>query len=262
MHSKLLGSILALAAVASDLACNRCGPDTVPQGAATLTWSITMADQRVTCAHAGATSVSLALHNRASGEDTSSAFACTDPQGTTSPLPVGTYDATITLRAVDGAPVATAPMQAAIPITLGQVTTLRPAMFAASDLGNLVLSLVTLEAASNCQPRSDGGAGTTGHVIELTHAAGGCAPVMFRRMRGETQVGTYTVDCSSPQVAPCIERDETLHALGLEPGPYAISVSALAATRQCGSGDDVVLIPANVSVIKPIQIAHVQNVGC
>jgi hypothetical protein len=155
---------------------------------------------------------------------------------------------------------ATAPTQAAI--AGGQVTTLQPETFAANDLGGLVLSIAPLRTAATCLPHDQGGQGITGHVIELTHAAGGCAAVTFTRMRGTMQVGTYTVTCSAPQVAPCIERDETLEAIGIAPGPYAISVSALTGPLQCGSGEDVVLVPANASAIKPIQIAIVRNFGC
>jgi hypothetical protein len=143
-----------------------------------------------------------------------------------------------------------------------QVTALQPETFAANDLGGLVLSIAPLRTGPTCLPHDQGGQGMTGHAVELLHAAGGCAAVTFKRMRGSMQVGTYTVTCSAPQVAPCIERDETLEAIGIAPGPYAISVSALGGTLQCGSGEDVVLVPANASAIKPIQIAPVRNFGC
>jgi len=184
-------------------------------------------------------------------------------QATTAPLPAGTYDATLALHAADGGTMATAPLQAAITIAAGQVAPLQPETFAADNrLGGLVLSIVPLTTSPTCLPRDQGGQGITGHVVELLHAAGGCAAVTFKRMRGSMQVGTYTVDCSAPQVAPCIERNETLEGIDSAPGPYAVSVSALSGTVQCGSGEDVVLVPANGSVGKPIQIAPVHNFGC
>jgi hypothetical protein len=262
MRSKLLCSFAALVALTSSSACGSCGPDPVARGSMSASWSITTAGSITTCARVGATSVSLRLHNRTSGEDTASSFACPAAQGTTSPLPAGTYDATLALHAGDGVTIATAPMQAAITITAGQVTPLRPVAFAADDLGILVLSIAPLRTAPTCLPHDQGGQGITGHVIELLHAAGGCAAVTFRRMRGSMQVGTYTVNCSAPQVAPCIERDETLHSIDIAPGAYAVSVSALGGTLQCGSGEDVVLVPANGSAGKPIQIAPVHNFGC
>ena len=265
MHSKLLCSIAALVALTSSSACGNCSPVPVPvaRGSASASWSITTAGNVTTCARAGAAAVSLLLHSRASGEDTLTSFACTDMQATTAPLPAGTYDATLALHAADGGTMATAPLQAAITIAAGQVAPLQPETFAADNrLGGLVLSIVPLTTSPTCLPRDQGGQGITGHVVELLHAAGGCAAVTFKRMRGSMQVGTYTVDCSAPQVAPCIERNETLEGIDSAPGPYAVSVSALSGTVQCGSGEDVVLVPANASVGKPIQIAPVRNFGC
>jgi hypothetical protein len=264
MHSKLC-SLAVLVALTSSSACGSCGPVPVPvaRGSASAAWSITTAGNVTTCARVGATSVSLLLHNRARGDDTLTSFACTDTQATTAPLPAGTYDATLALHASDGVTMTTAPLQAAITIAAGQVTALQPETFAADNrLGGLVLSIAPLTTAPTCLPRDQGGQGITGHVVELLHAAGGCAPVTFKRMRGSLQVGTYTVDCTAPQVAPCIERNETLQAIDSAPGPYAVSVSALAGTVQCGSGEDVVLVPANASATRPIQIAPVQTFGC
>ena len=264
MDSKLLCSVAVLVALTSSSACGNCGPVPVPvtRGSASASWSITTAGNITTCARAGAATVSLLLHNRATGDDTLTSFACTDTQGTTFPVPAGTYDATLTLHAQDGATLETAPVQAAVTIAPGQVTALRPASFAADELGILALSIAPLRTAPTCLARDQGGQGITGHVVELLHAAGGCAAVTFRRMRGDTEVGTYTVNCSAPQVASCIERDETLLAAGIAPGTYAVSVSALAGTIQCGTGEDVVLVPVNGTATKPIQIAPVRNFGC
>jgi hypothetical protein len=207
--------------------------------------------------------VSLLLHNRASGEDAVSSFACADKQGTTSLVPVGTYDGTLALRAADGFTMATAPIQSSILIAAGQVTALRSATFAAdARLGGLVLSIAPVTPGPTCLPRDQGGQSITGHTLELFHADGGCAAVTFRRMRGDTELGTYKVDCSSPTVAPCIERGETLQAIDSAPGPYAVSVTALRGTLQCGRGEDVVLVPANGSIAKPIQIAPALISGC
>jgi hypothetical protein len=73
---------------------------------------------------------------------------------------------------------------------------------------------------------------------------------------------SFARSCLGTGRASCIERDETLEAIGIAPGPYAVNVSALGGTLQCGSGEDVMLVPANGSAIKPIQIAPVRNFGC
>lgn len=254
MTLKLLCSIVALLALASSAACGNCGPDIAARGSASAAWSITMLGQPTTCARVGAASVSLRLQSRASGTDITSAFACTDTQGTTSAIVAGTYDATLTLRAADGAILATAPSQAGITIGAGQVAALAPVTFAVPDRGKLSLSLATLSTRTNCMPPAKGGAGITGDVIHLERAGGGCAAVTFARSRGTTMLGTYTVNCSSPQVATCIERDETLTVDSLESGPYLIRVGGLIGPTLCWSGDDVLSVPAGALLAKPIQL--------
>ena len=263
MHSKLLCSSAALVTLTDSGACGSSGPAPIPvaRGSASASWSITTAGNVTTCARAGAAAVSLTLHNRTSGDDSRTSFACTDTHATTPPLPVGTYDATLALRSADGDVMTTAPMQA-ITIAADQVTALQPVTFAVDEQGILVLSLAPLRTTPTCLPRGQGGQGITGHFITLTHAAGGCAAATFKRMRGSTQTGTYTVNCSAPQVTACIERDETLQALSIAPGPYAITVSALTGLLQCGSGEDVVLVPGSVTATKPIQIEPVRDFGC
>jgi hypothetical protein len=202
------------------------------------------------------------LHNRASGADVTSAFACTDAQGTTAPVAAGAYDATLALHAVDGAILATAPTQASITVGAAQVVALAPVVFAISNRGKLVLSLTTPTTSTNCLPPSQGGAGITGSVITLEQAAGGCAPVTFVRSRGNTALGTYTVVCSSPQVVSCIERDETLIVDGIESGAYAIHVGGLIGPIQCWVGDDALSVPTGASLVKAIELAPQQGAGC
>src|SRR3954468_17655675 len=126
MTSKLLCSIAAMLALASIPACSSCNPTTTPRGSVLAAWSITVRSQPIACARVGAASVSLLLHNRASGADVTSTFACTDAQGTTTPMAAGTYDATLTLHAANGATLATAPTQASIAVGAAQVVALAP----------------------------------------------------------------------------------------------------------------------------------------
>ncbi|HEY0484398.1 MAG TPA: hypothetical protein VGD37_43055 [Kofleriaceae bacterium] len=262
MRSKLLCSLAALVAIASSTACGTCGPDMAARGSASAAWSITVGGQPATCAQVGAASVSLLLHSRASGSDTVSSFACTQVLGATSPVVAGAYDATLTLHAADGATLAAMPTQASVSIGAGEVTALRPAAFAVSGRGKLVLSFATLSTRSNCLPHDQGGAGLTGEVIFFERIGGGCAAVTFTRSRGNTTIGTYTVNCSAPPVASCIERDETLSIDDLESGPYAISVSALVGTTRCALGNDVLSVPAGATLTKPIQLAPQQGPSC
>lgn len=257
-----LVSFLAALALTSSSACGNCGPDNAARGSASVTWSITAANLSATCASAGAASVSLALHSRATGDDTPFTFSCTDGQGMTAPVPAGAYGATATLRAADGATLATVAVPTAITIAAGQVATLDPIVFSVSDHGQLVLSLATLSTASNCKPREDGGAAITGFAIVFEHAAGGCAPVTFTRARGTTTLGTYTISCTSPMVASCIERDETLTVDNLPSGPYGIGATALRGPSACWTGTDALFVPAGATLSKPIQLAHQFTPGC
>jgi len=262
MSSKLLCSISVLCALASSAACNNCDPDNTARGAASAAWSITAAGRPATCAQVGAASVSLLLHSRGSGGDVTSVFACTDPEGTTRPIAAGAYDSTLTLRAADGATIATAPTQTAVTIGAGQVAALAPVTFTADGPGKLTLAITALARRSNCPRPDQGGTDITGSLITLVHAEGGCAPVTFTRARGTTTLGTYTVNCSSPQVVSCIERDETLTAEGVGAGPYTVHVFGLAGPIRCWAADDVLSIPAGASLVKPIQLAPVLATGC
>lgn len=262
MTPKVLCSIAALLVLASSAGCGSCGPNMAARGTASATWSITILGQPATCARVGAASVTVLLHPQASGADTISAFACTDSQGTTSPVMVGTYDATLILRAADGTILAAAPSQAGVAIDVSPMTALAPVAFAVLDHGKLSLSFAALSTRTNCMPRDQRGAGITGDVIDFERAGGGCAPVTFVRSRGTTMLGTYKVNCSSPQVASCIERDETLTIDDLDSGPYLIRVGGLVGPAQCWSGADVLGIPGGASLTKTIQLVPSLGASC
>ena len=202
------------------------------------------------------------LHSRASGADVTSVFACTDTQGTTPLVAAGAYDAMLTLRAADGATLATAPTRANVTIDAGQVVALTPFAFAVDARGKLVLSFAALSTSANCTAATAGSAGINGSLFTLQKAAGSCAPVTFLRSRKGTALGTYTVDCSAPVITSCIERDETFTVDGVESGPYTIHMGGLIGPVRCWAGDDVLSIPAGATLVKPIQLAPVQATGC
>jgi hypothetical protein len=261
MSTKLLCSITALLALASASACGRCGPDQAARGSASVSWSITASGRPAACAEAGAASVSLVLRDR-SGVEVTSAFRCTDAQGTTPPITAGAYAATLTLRAEGGATLAQGPTQATVTIGADQVTRLAPVAFTVNGRGGLALSLATLATNSNCGRRDQGGAGITGTTIVLERAGGGCAPVTFVRMRGATALGAYTVNCTAPQIATCIERDETLVAEDVDPGPHVIRVTGLAGALRCWAADDILSVAAGDALPKVVQLAPQRAAGC
>jgi hypothetical protein len=261
MATKLLCLFVSALVLSTSAACNRCSPDVTARGAASVAWSISIADQPASCAAVGATSVTLLLHPRA-GADVTTAFACTDGQGTTPAVVAGPYEATVTLRAADGAVIATAPTQASVTIGADQVTTLSPAAFSVDDHGKLVVSLATLGTRSNCADGTHGGAGVTANFLTLEHSFGSCAPVTFTRARGATQLGTYTVDCGTPVTSGCIERDETLTVDDLPSGGYVIRVTGMVGAIRCWNQTDVFEVAGGgATTTRTVQLATF-GAGC
>ena len=229
-----------LIAFVSSGGCGGC-PAPSPPGSISLAWSITdLAGQPTSCDRANAQSVALQLRNRASGNVVAATFSCPSSPSTTQ-LPAGTYDIVIELHAADGTRLATAPDQAGVTIVAGQLTQLTPVTFAANTQGRLVISLATA-ATTNCQPTGMTGAGITGITITLVINGDGCAPVTFIRSLGTTQRGTYTVNCSSPLVTTCIEKDEIL-ATDLAAQGYTIHVRGKIGAVDCWRGDDILEVP-------------------
>jgi hypothetical protein len=251
MRSKSLSFVVV--ALVSATACNSFAHNRAARGTASITWSITALEGISTCARNGATSVSLVLRSRSRADDLRFEFPCTDSQATTPLITAGAYEATLTLRAANGAALAVGPTQLAVAIGAGQDTALAPVVFMVEG-GRLVLSLSTIATSANCTSREQGGAGTTANTITLVTAGGGCAAARFTRLRGAIKIGEYQVNCSSPQIAGCIERDETLVAEGLRSGPYVITVNALVGPTRCITEVDVLSVPHGATIVKPMQL--------
>jgi hypothetical protein len=127
----------------------------------------------------------------------------------------------------------------------------------------VVLSLRARPALSNCQPTAATGAGITGMTITLAEAGGSCAPITFVRARGGLPVGAYTVNCSSPTVATCIETDETLSVAALAPGRYTIRVRGKLGGVDCWANDDVLEVPPpGQSLVRTLALARSTAPGC
>ena len=138
-----------------------------------------------------------------------------------------------------------------------------PITFAVDTHGSLAISLATPPFTTNCKPASMGGPGITGDSITLERAAGGCAAVTFLRSRGATQLGTYTVNCSSPSIASCIETDETLTVPSLESGSYTIHVRGKVGPTNCWTTDASLEVPtAGRSLIRTLALARQPTPGC
>jgi len=253
--------LVVLVAFAIGSGCGGGSPAPSTPGSISLAWSITDLDgQSIACAQVNARSVALRLRNRASGNVVATAFPCQSSPSTTQ-LAAGAYDITLELHAADGTRLATAPDQTDVTIVGGQLKRLTPVTFAASTKGSLVISVAT-PATTNCQPVGVNGAGITGTTITLERADGGCAAVTFVRSVGSTQRGTYTVNCSSPSVAACIEKNETL-TTSLASGTYRIHVRGKLGTIDCWQRDDALEVPPpGKPLVRTLGLAHQNIPGC
>jgi hypothetical protein len=253
--------LAGLIAFASCGACGGGSPPPMARGSISLAWSIAdLNGQPTTCDRVGATTVVLRLRSR-TGAASVASFPCANSPSTAQ-IVAGPYDITPELHASDGTVLATAPDQTGVTVAPGQVATLTPVRFAASTNGGFVISLAAPPTTANCKSVAMGGAAITGTTITLERVAGGCAVVTFTRSRGTTQLGTYTVNCSSPQVAACIERDETL-TTSLAPGSYTIRARSKIGTLDCWRSDEALEVPLpGKRLTRTLNLAHQNIPGC
>jgi hypothetical protein len=260
-----VGAILAMLVVAITIVSSAgCGGGTPPpatNGSISLAWSIAdLNGQTATCAQVGARSVALRLRNRASGNVIATAFPCTTNPSTTQ-VAAGRYDIAFDLNAADGTRLATAPAQTGVAIVAGQVQRLTPIRFIASTQSGLVISLAAPPTTANCGPPAMGGAGINGTTITLQRAAGGCVPVTFVRSLAGKQVGMYTVNCSSPAVAACIERNETL-TTSVTAGTYVVHATGRVGAIDCWQGDATLVVTPGKPLTQTLNLAHQSVPGC
>lgn len=254
----------ALAVVSALVCVTGCPAPTPPaNGSISAAWSIRSAnDGAISCDQVGARFAAVRLRNRATANVIATAFPCPNSPGTAQIAP-GLYDVSFDLNGVDGARLMTAPDQAGVSIVSGRLTPLTPVTFTpvAASPATLVLSLAT-GATTNCQPTSAAGAGITGATITLVRASGGCAAVTFTRQRGAEQRGSYTVNCSSPQIAPCIEKNETL-TTSLAPGAYIVHARGKVGAIDCWQRDDTLEVPAaGQTLSRTLGLLRANGPGC
>ena len=256
-------AVATLAALTALVCASGCSPSgaTPANGALSVAWSVhASTGAAVTCESVGGRFVALRILNRATGATTATAFPCPNNVGSVQLTP-GLYDVAFQLDAADGTRLATAPDQRGISLVSGQLTRLTVALtVGTTPQSGLVLSLAT-SATSNCRPATAGGAGITGSTITLAHVGGGCAPVTFTRRLAGQVVGTYLVNCSSPEVATCIETNETLTA-NLDPGAYLIRARGKIAAVDCWQTDDTIDVPAGTLLAHRATLLATHGPGC
>ena len=214
------------------------------RGTISLAWALQdPSGQPLSCDQVGASTVALQLRARGEASGAVESFTCGNSPSTSKAIDPGTYDVSFELHA-GATTLAAAPDQNGVVIESGMTTALAALTFVVDATGSLVLSLAAPPATSNCKSPSMMGAGINGITITLTQAAGGCAPVTFVHTRGAMTLAPYTVSCSSPAVAACIENDETLTVPSLPSGPYNIHIRGKIGAVECWTNDDALQVPA------------------
>lgn len=253
--SAVRGVILSTALVA---ACGDGGgfPDAppidmpAPGGTFNLAWTVKdTAGNAITCDQIGAQAVTVLTRNRAIQGGSTEVFTCSTLMGNSQGLVAGTYDMDFELGGVGGAVgtgiIATSPKQMGIVIQSGENVTLMPLAFAVNATGGIKLNLAANKPGGNCGSVATNGAGITGVTLTLQHTSGGaCEPVTFTIAPNATLPGgSYTVNCASPTVAPCIEADQQLSVTGVKSDGYQLHVRGKVATVDCWSNDDTMPVP-------------------
>lgn len=221
-----------------------------PPGTFDLAWSLKdTSGNTITCDQIGAQTVTVLTRNRAVQGGSTEVFTCGTFKGTSGGLIAGTYDMDFELGGVGGAPatglIATSPKQMGIVIKSGENVTLAPLAFAVQATGGVKLNISANKPGGNCGATGSNGAGITGMTLTMQHTSGGaCEPVTFTIAPNATLPGgSYTVNCTTPTVAPCIEADQQLTATNVKSDSYQLRVRGRIGTANCWTNDDTMPVP-------------------
>lgn len=240
------------------------GPPT--NGTFSVMWAVQDTDSApITCDRVAGQSVTVILHEKGTQGGFTEAFTCNAGMGSAS-VPPGEYEMKFELRSAAGL-LATAPEQMPVIIESNETTALTPLVFRVDATGGLDLAIATNTAGGNCAATSANGAGITGMTLTLETSSGStCQPLTFDVSAGASgTAGTYTVNCSSPTVAPCLNADQRLTVSGVDSGNYRIHVRGLkGALSDCWTNDDSLAVPAlGTTLTRTLNLAFQSTVpGC
>lgn len=221
-----------------------------PGGTFDLAWTLKdTGGNAITCDQIGAQTVTVLTRNRAVQGGSTQVFTCATFMGGSEALMPGTYDMDFELGGLGGAVgtglIATSPKQMGVVIQSGENVSLMPLAFAVNATGGIKLNITANKPGGNCGSVATSGAGITGVTLTLQHTTGGaCEPVTFTIAPNATLPGgSYTVNCTSPTVAPCIEADQQLRVSGVKSDGYQLHVRGRIATADCWTNDDTMPVP-------------------
>lgn len=231
------------------------GPSDPPvsNGTVSLAWSVTNTNgQPIDCNDVGAQSVVLLLHNILEVGGSTAVFGCSSGAGITQQLSPGSYEIDFELRGTAGV-LGTSPRRMNIMVRAGQDTPIGAVAFPVNATGGLDLFLRASPAMTNCGP----GTSISGMSIMLRRPGGACQMTTFRIEPGAR---TYSVNCSSSNVVPCIENNQRLTATGVPSGPYTIEVVGKVGAVDCWVANEPLQVPPLGKVLSRTVI--LSNPGC
>ena len=222
-------------------------PDSPPPGPGKITvnWTVTdtSTNQPVACSRISAATVTATLRNRSAVGGQTQVFTCSTGMGTSQGIDPGTYDIAFELDSTQGPVLTTAPSQNGVVIEAGATTQLAPLAFAVNATGAIKLHLST-GSGTNCGAAPTNAAITT-MTISMNHqSTGPCEPVTFAIGAGATKpAGSYTINCTTAAIAPCIENDQELSAVGVPSDKYTFQIHGNVAAAACWNNTDQVTVP-------------------
>lgn len=222
-----------------------------PTGTFTLGWTLTdLGNNSITCDQVGAQSVTVLAHNLAAEGGLTQVFVCSTLMGTSQGLDPSVYDFNFQLAAASGI-LQTPPGHHNVTILSGQNTPLAPIAFQLAATGEAALNIST-GRTTNCGTTTPANGAITQETITLTrNSDGSCAPITLAigasTLTPTAASGSYTIDCTTPVVTTCIERDSTLAATGVKSDSYTIHVAGkqgvAGASGVCWTNSDSIVIP-------------------
>ena len=229
----------------------------VPTGSFTANWTVQdLTGTTLACDQVDALRVKIAASAPALNAVINLAFPCDQVMAMSQQIAPGTYTMTYELDDGTGAMLATAPEQDDIAITSGGDNILPQSTFVVDDHGGLALTVESGVTGGNCAA----GAGITATTVVLTHAgSGGCAPVTFA-IGG---AGSYTVDCTTPTMAGCIDDTQPLTVSGVTSGTYNVAVHGFKGAADCFDGALQLQVPAlQQTQTKTVNLTATNAAGC
>ena len=222
-----------------------------PTGTFTLDWALTdLGNNHITCDQVGAQSVTVLAHNVAAEGGLTQVFVCSTLMGTSQGLDPAVYDFDLQLAAASGI-LQAPPGQHSITIASGQNTPLASIVFKLDATGGVALNVST-GRSTNCGTTAPANGAITQETITLTHNSdGSCEPITLTigasTLTPTAASGSYTINCTTPVVTTCIERDSSLTATGVKSDNYTIHVAGkqgvAGASGVCWTNNDSIVIP-------------------